>query len=194
MKLGQWIKTHKPEAGLGGGGIVLALVIYIKSRSSSSSSTGSTAASGYLAPTTVDTTGTDVYDSLEGQIESLSGAVSVLQGSTGLSSGSGASSGSGSSSSAPPPAAAPPSSPGFGFGSQSIGGQDYIELGQEGVGSYYGYNVAGGAPVYYETPGSNQLETDLTSQAVSGLPAGTEVLTPSFWGPQVSANPVIGKR
>lgn len=184
MKFGQWLKTHKNEAMLAGGGVVVAIALYVKSQSSSS---GSSSTDATEVPATADTTDSDVYNALEGQIESLSGAVSTLQGLSPGSSSTATSSGAAAAGSSA-------ASSGPGFGDVSVGGQSYVELGEEGVGSYYGYNVGGGAPVYYEDPGSTNLQTDLTPEAVAGLPAGTEVLTPSFWGSQVSANPVTGKR
>lgn len=81
-----WLKTHKQEAALGAGGIVVAVALYVRSRAnaSSSSSSGTTSPSttaagvepygGYVA----DTSGTDLYNGLEGQIQALGAAISAL--------------------------------------------------------------------------------------------------------------------
>ena len=83
-----------------------------------------------------------------------------------------------------------PSGPGY--GTSTIGGTQYIDLGSINANStdnYTGYNVGGGAPVFYLPPGASSPVTNLTGQAVDQLPAGTQVLTPSSSASQVSSGP-----
>ncbi len=78
-----------------------------------------------------------------------------------------------------------PSSSQYGFGNVSVGGTQYTLLGVEsgsGPQGYSGYNVSGGAPVYFLAPGQ-QTPTQGTSQAVQGA----QVLVPSIYDPNISA-------
>jgi len=179
-----WVKAHREEVGLGVAGMVLTLALYMKSKkakagTSGSASTanstidpatgqayGSPADQAYLAQQTsalngtANTTGSDIYNGLENQILGLQQATLALQ---------------------QPPAStktdtpAAPSGPFSGFGDQTIGGQQYAELGLVTGGAFTGYNVSGGAPVSYLVNG--QLETNLSPQQISGLPVGTDVFT-----------------
>jgi hypothetical protein len=67
---GDWLKTHKQEALLGAGGIVVAIALYVRSKNSSSSSSST-------PPTyaVADTTPTD----LSSQIDALGQAIANLQ-------------------------------------------------------------------------------------------------------------------
>ena len=79
-KMGSWIKTHKNEAILAGGGIVVAIALYVKSKNASSSS-GTAATQSYANPATVaDTTATDAYSGLENQVLGLQQAFLGLAG------------------------------------------------------------------------------------------------------------------
>ena len=86
-------------------------------------------------------------------------------------------------------------SSGPGYGTTSVGGMSYVNLGTitGAGGAYSGYNVGGGAPVYYLTPGSSTPQVDLTPQAVAALPGGTQVLTPAGYGGAVGSAPTTEK-
>lgn len=74
---------------------------------------------------------------------------------------------------------------GDGFGQTTIGGVVYDVLGIEtspGAQGYSGYNVGGGAPVFYDAPGST-TPTQGTDQAVQSA----QVLVPAIYGSQISA-------
>lgn len=80
---------------------------------------------------------------------------------------------------------APKPSPGF--GAESIGGMTYDILGinsAAGPQGFSGYNVSGGAPVYYLAPGSTTPQ-----QGTSAAVLGATVLTPSIYGGQISSTP-----
>jgi hypothetical protein len=75
-----------------------------------------------------------------------------------------------------------------GYGQENIGGTEYTLLGYKtGAGSapYPGYNVGGGAPVFYLAPGST-TPTQGFGQAVPSA----QVLTPSVYDSWVSSTPV----
>ncbi len=82
MDTGAWLKTHKQEAILGAGGIVVAIALYMRSRSQAAANSGA-AASSLATPNAtstypagyVDTSSTDLYNGLEGQITSLQSAI-----------------------------------------------------------------------------------------------------------------------
>ena len=77
-----------------------------------------------------------------------------------------------------------------GYGEQTVAGQQFITLGTTGPGgAFSGYNVGGGAPVYFLTPGSTTPEVNLTPQAVQALPGGTQVLTPAGYAGAVQGAP-----
>lgn len=74
--------------------------------------------------------------------------------------------------------------PTYGYGSESVGGQNYTLLGIEtakGPQGYSGYNVSGGAPVFYLAPGQT-TPTQGSGQAVPGA----QVLVPSIYDPNIS--------
>jgi hypothetical protein len=86
-------------------------------------------------------------------------------------------------------ASAAPAAPATGYGTSTFGGVPYITLGTivGPGGAYSGYNVGGGAPVFYATPGSSNLQTNLTPAAVAALPGGTQVFTPQGYAGAVSS-------
>ena len=166
---------------LAGGGVLIYILV-----SKKSSTTTSTAA------TTVPTSGIPAQGSAS-QIP-----VYVLQPSGGSSGGS---SGGTSKSSGTPnsgggtpnsgdgtPGATTPTESTAGYGQQMIGGTQYTLLGYKtggGSAPYPGYNVGGGAPVFYLAPGST-TPTQGFGQAVPSA----EVLTPSAYDSWVSPKPV----
>jgi|SRR5271157_1814886 len=166
--IGKWLKTHKPEAALGGGGIVLALVLYARSKSSSSSG-ASGANQSYLPQTGVDTSSTDLYNALEGQIQSLQNAPLPPPGQPGPTGPTGPTG-------TPAPTPAPQAYNGSIFAAP--GGGTFDILGTEGANdTYAGWEVGGGAPVDYYYNGV--WGYGLSASQIAGLPAGTEVLTPT---------------
>jgi len=179
---GAWLKTHKQEAALGAGGIVIALALYVRSRNTAgSSSSSSTTPSSTVVPATADTTGTDVYSGLEDQILGLQQAVlGMTQGAgsgttttTTTAGGSGGTAG---------------GTTGQGYGAEEVAGQQYDLLGYTSGHNYTGYNVGNGAPVFYLTPGSNTPQTNLDASAIAGLPAGTELLTPTAYASSIGSS------
>jgi hypothetical protein len=174
-----WLKSHKPEAALGGGGIVVALVLYERSKSNSSGGSAATTQSYADPATTADTTGSDAYSGIENQVLGLQQAFLAS-----------------STAAAPTTPAAPAAAAGpfTGFGTESFGGKSYDELGNVTNGIFNGYNVGGDEPVFYDVNGS--LETNLSSAAIAGLPAGTDVLTVAQAGQQnqISTTPVSGQK
>jgi hypothetical protein len=187
VKLDAWLKTHKQEAILGGGGIAITVILYLRSRSKSTatpSSSSSPSANGAVPtvayPTsTANTTGTDAISGLESQILGLQTAVLNLKTQP-------QSAPAGQTQTAPQ-ASQPTTGSGqafgdaymgqMGFGQTQFNGQSYIDLGTVGPGSFFGYNVGNsGAPIYYLTP-SGQLSTNDSPQMLASLPPGTLELT-----------------
>ncbi len=83
-----WLKTHKQEAALGAGGIVVAIALYMKSRANAAANSSSSTSSGTLSSTpasvayptgVANTTGTDLYTGLESQISQLQAAITAAQ-------------------------------------------------------------------------------------------------------------------
>lgn len=194
MSFGSWLKTHREEALLGGGGIVVTIALYMRSRSKSSSSSSSSAPSASGAvPTPVayptstgSTTGTDVASGMESQILGLQSALLALKAQPSASSAGGTTTA--------PPTGSQPSNPqtSTGFGLTQFDGTSYVDLGTLGPDKFYGYNVGNsGAPIYYLTPGG-QLTTNDNSQMLASLPAGTKVLTDTQ--APISANPTTMPR
>lgn len=187
MKFQDWLKTHKPEAGIAAAGMVVALVLYQRSKSNAAGTTGTNATTqSYAMPaTTANTTGTDAYSGIESQVLGLQQAFLATQ--------VGAHGGMAGTQGTPP--AATPAAPATnnGFGQTTIGGQVYDILGNVTNGNFNGYNVGGGEPVYYNSGGS--LLTNIGTDQISGLPAGTQVLTVAQAGQQgqISATPVSGE-
>jgi hypothetical protein len=71
-----WFQKHKTELMVGGAGVAVTVALYLRSKANASGTTGTAATtSSYLPQTTADTTDTDLYDSLEGQVQGLSAAV-----------------------------------------------------------------------------------------------------------------------
>lgn len=72
-----WMKAHRTEVLLGGGGIVVTIALYMRSKSSAG---GTNAANqSYANPATaVDTTQASMYDSLANQIGGLGQSVAAL--------------------------------------------------------------------------------------------------------------------
>jgi hypothetical protein len=177
----EWFKTHKPEAALGVGGIVVAIVLAQRSKKGAGSGGASKATpTSYAVPATADTSATDAFSGLENQILGLQSAFVGSQ----------------AAKAAPTtPASTPAASGPFqGFGQQSIGGAMYDELGNVTNGMFNGYNVSGGEPVFYNVGGS--LLTNLSPSAISGLPAGTDVLTVAQAGQQgqIASTAVSGQK
>jgi len=75
---------------------------------------------------------------------------------------------------------------GPGYGTVTIGGQTFNLLGYTTGGNFTGYNVGGGAPTFFQTPGGSP-QTNLTAAQVAALPAGTAVLTPSTYASQIGS-------
>lgn len=76
----------------------------------------------------------------------------------------------------------------YGYGQENIGGMNYSLLGIEtntGGKGFYGYNVSGGAPVYFLAPGSTS-----PTQGPKQIVAGAKVLVPSIYDANISATPV----
>lgn len=181
----QWLKTHKQEAALGAGGIVIALALYVRSRKATgAASSTSTTPSSTVVPATANTTGTDVYSGLEDQILGLQQAVLGMSGAG----GAGGTGGAGGAAGGTAGAAAAAASSGPGYGTEQVGGQGFDLLGYTSGHNYQGYNVGNGAPVFYKTPGSNSVQTNLDASAISGLPAGTELLTPTAYASSIGSS------
>ncbi len=198
MNTAEWFKTHKQEAIIGGGGLVVALALYVKSRNASASSSSSTPSS-TVVPAVSDTTGTDEFSGVEDQILGLQSAVLGMAAAGSAPPSTGALSP--GTIPAPVPASPAPSAPtGPGYGTQSFGGASYVDLGYlasssaPGFASFGGYNVGGGAPVFFDEPGSASLLTNLSPEQVAGLPAGTELLTPTAYAGSVASTAVTGEQ
>jgi Flp pilus assembly protein TadG len=183
-----WFKTHKQETALGAGGIVVAIALYVRQKNAAAGGSSSSGASS-TTPATADTTDADLYNELESQIASLGQQTSSGK-RQGQRTGSGtatAATGTTTSTSSSAPSAPPVT----GYGETTLGGAAYDVLGDIGSGqAYSGYEVGGGAPVWFETPGGATPETNLSAAQVAGLPAGTEVLTPVAYGGEIGSAPV----
>lgn len=77
--VGSWLKGHRAETLLGAGGIVVSIALYVRSKNSAASNTASTTE----PQSTADTTDSDLYNDLEGQIEQLGNAVNNSLAATG---------------------------------------------------------------------------------------------------------------
>ncbi|HEV2370049.1 MAG TPA: hypothetical protein VGR90_09225 [Acidimicrobiales bacterium] len=183
----QWIKTHKPEAALGGGALGLTVYLALKARTANASGTSSAAnqstaypASSVLPVSTADTTQSDAFSGIEDQVVGLQSALLALQSpTTPAASGfpaapAGQSVGSNLPTQvAPPPAA--PTSAGYGEVDTAQGPMDWL-----GVWGSPTYQVGGGAPVYFGNSGS----------LAQGNPQpGEDVYTPVGYSSLVSAKP-----
>jgi hypothetical protein len=148
MKTVDWLKTHKQEAALGAGGVVVAIALYVRSRSNAASGSSSSTA-GYATPNSsstypagyVDTSSTDLYNGLEGQIVGLQAAIQQAS----------AAQQGGTTASATPPAAAVPSDL-IPLGDQVLVGSGYSVAGGAGPGGGYGSGVVAGSGGNYFTP------------------------------------------
>ena len=171
------------------GGVVGALVIYsfLKNRSSSAS-TGTAATTGSVSPT-------------QYLIPGYGNGGSPDAGSTGTGTGGTTTTTTGNPSSGYQPGGgsgltinpvnaqqiAPTAPKQYGYGQETIGGQQFTELGinsANGPQGFSGYNVSGGAPVYFLAPG-HTTPTQGTGQAIQGA----QVLVPSIYDSNVSATP-----
>lgn len=154
-KLTGWLKGHRVETLLGAGGIVVTIALYVRSKNSSTSGGSGTTASTVEPDGTADTTDSDLYNDLEGQIEQLGTAVN------GLAATAGASTTSAASTTATPaatqaPAAGPTSLPWIGPSSlpdnitTAMVGEygPFEQVGSETNGVYSGDQVAGGVPLF----------------------------------------------
>lgn len=171
---------------LAGGGLLLYLYLSKKGSSSASTTTptvvptSTVPASGSGQPIYVIPQGTATPGSPGGGINP-GVPMQPVTGSTPPASTGGTPSGGGGV-----PSASTPSQ--VGYGQENIGGTEYTLLGYKtGTGSapYPGYNVGGGAPVFYLAPGST-TPTQGYGQAVPSA----QVLVPSIYDPWVSAQPV----
>lgn len=172
-----------------GGVAAAAVVLYIiKKRSASSSSTasGQTQAGTpeVIYPSSVaDNSSQDEYDSLMTGITNGTGitANNISAAQQQLESYIG-------SNTVPvstPTTPSTPATPNEGYGQTTIGGTLYDILGIEtdpGAQGYLGYNVGGGAPVFYDAPGSAS-PTQGNDQAVQGA----QVLVPAIYGSNITA-------
>ena len=153
--------------------VALGLFALIRSRSSSTAS-GSVSGSTSSGDTPIGLGQLANFENtVGGQIAALGQAVSALQ--------------SGTTQATPAPAPSAPAPSGQGFGQTTVGGQTFDILGinsASGPQGYSGYNVSGGAPVFYLAPGST-TPTEGSGQAV----VGAEVLVPSIYSPFISETP-----
>jgi len=173
---GGWLATHQPQAAVGGVAAVVLFALYRRSKGS-----------GSAAPTTAgqsvaDTTGTDLYNTLEGQLAALQGQ---LQGLTSNPPGGVL---------APPPAGPPPGNTGgtggAGGGSKSAGGagnDEYEQRQQAANWKLLGRNQQQSWEQYAKNPPPG---TTLSADAAEGL-MGSEATVGYGGAPQsiVPANP-----
>ncbi len=163
-----WVKTHKPEAALGVGAIVVTIALYVRSKNSSSTSTGSTSTAEPVA--TDDTSATDYYSGLEDQVLGLQQALLGLSTQQSTPTTSTQPSASSPAPSAPGPYAGE-TMQGSGYGPGSGSALDIAGLGGGEYAPIFSAQTAGsleasGVPLYYQpgqgvfnvvTPGSNLL-------------------------------------
>lgn len=92
MKIGDWLKGHKPEAALGAGGIAVTLFLAYRARQNAAASGSSSTSSGLLGGltgsstavpvSTADTTSSDAFNGIEDQVLGLQQAVLGIQSGT----------------------------------------------------------------------------------------------------------------
>jgi len=155
VNVGAWVKGHRTETILGAGGIVVTIALYVRSRNNAAANSGTGTSQTFATPTgTADTTNSDLYNGLEGQIGQLQQAVASI----------GATAGAGTT-----PAAAPTSPVTPSPQAQTIESLPWVgpnvdpnnittqmvsqygpfeEIGQEVNGVYEGPQVAGGVPLF----------------------------------------------
>lgn len=83
MNIGAWLKTHKPEAALGAGGIAVTVLLALRARSKNAAgaaSGGGVPASSVLPVSTADTTQSDAFNGIEEQVVGLQSALLGLSG------------------------------------------------------------------------------------------------------------------
>jgi hypothetical protein len=76
-----WFQKHKTELMIGGGGVAVTIALYMRSKSKAAGTAagGSAVTSSYGNPATaVDTTTSDLYNNLSGQIQGLGTSVAAL--------------------------------------------------------------------------------------------------------------------
>ena len=179
-----WIKAHKTAAAVGGVGGVAGLALLVRSRKASKSSsagptlgTSASASPGLTGTYAFDSSAMDTYNQLSSIISDQNDRISSIQaelagnavGQVPPSTGSGV--------------VAPAAQPGFGTINTSQG--EMVILGKETTGGpqgYSGYDVGGGAPVFYGNA------TDLSQGSALALP-GNYVYTPAEFASQVTKTP-----
>lgn len=74
-----WFQKHKTELMIGGGGVAVTIALYMRSKAAKAGTSGSAVTSSYGNPATaVDTTTSDLYNNLSGQIQGLGTSVAAL--------------------------------------------------------------------------------------------------------------------
>lgn len=174
----QWLKTHKPEAALGGVGVAATIFLALRARSANASGTSaanqSTAypASSVLPVSTADTTQSDAFSGIEDQVVGLQSALLALQSPTAP-----------TSTMTVPPATAPtPAAPAAAAPNQGYGEVDTAQGPMDwlGVWGQPTYQVGGGAPVYFG---------NASSLAQGNPQAGEDVYVPVAYQSLISAKP-----
>lgn len=171
-------------------GVILTFLIYRSRQSSSTSTTATT--SPPVSGTVAGGTGGDPYtqQALGSITNALGQQTSALQGISSLLTtlqsevGQNVQASPPPSSSPAPVAAAPPATPGYGYINLPGIGQSVI-LGYLGQGSYTGYEVGGGAPVYFGNAAG-------VSQGSAQETAGDYAYTPVQYAPLVSSSAAAG--
>jgi len=175
---------------------ILAVGLYIWRRQSSSASTATTAtttaSTGVAAPTETLTTSGGTYT---GPVNAAPSSITNPAPGTGATSpGNGGSTpGQTSSTTTTVPTTVPNTV--AGPSTVDLGGQSLLDLGSitGAGGQYFGYNVGGGAPVEFQTPGAGSAAQLAGPGGISALPVGTEVYTPASDAGLVSSSQVSEK-
>lgn len=176
-----WIKAHKTAAAVGGVGGAAGLALLVKSRKSSKPAaaptlgTSASPSPGLTGSYAFDSSAMDTYNQLSSIISDQNDRISTIQaelagnavGQVPPTTGSGV--------------VAPAAQPGFGTIDTSQGEMVILgKEGQTGPQGYSGYDVGGGAPVFYGNA------TDLSQGSALALP-GNYVYTPIQYSPLVSS-------
>lgn len=159
--------------------VVAALALFVVLRSKSSTPSTATASGTTSASDTAVGVGqlASFENALQGQIASLAASLPATSGTTAVAPAPNPTPSTPTPSTAPAPTSA-------GFSTTSIGGMTYDLLGiNTQGGGYNGYEVGGGAPVYFLAPGSTT-----PVQGKSQDVAGAQVLVPSIYSTEVSKN------
>ncbi len=153
-KASAWLKGHKTETLLGAGGIVVTIALYVRSKNAAASTSGETVSTEEPSGT-ADTTDSDLYNGLEGQIGQLQQAVTLLGTTAGTASAApatpatpAAAAGQATQASSSLPWIGPNSLPdNITTGMVSEYGP-FEQVGSETNGVYSGDEVAGGVPLF----------------------------------------------